>query len=91
VGGQAFTEALGKEFQLTGAQTERLKRNPTRGPSWRRYEAALAPVLATLSRQIEAALDAYRRDDPGARIERIVTLGGGFQLHGLLRYLRVGR
>jgi hypothetical protein len=41
--------------------------------------------------RVAAALDAFAKDYPGKRIERILTVGGGMQMHGLLRYLRTGR
>ena len=91
VGGHTFSRALVREFHLTLQQAEEWKRDPSRVDRWSRWESALSSVFESLSKEFKAALGAFAKDYPGEKIERILAVGGGMQMHGLLRYLRTGR
>ena len=91
VGGHTFSRALVREFHLTLQQAEEWKRDPSRVERWSQWESALGSVRESFSNEFTAALDAFAKDYPGERIERILTVGGGMQMHGLLRHLRTGR
>lgn len=91
VGGHTFSRAIVREFQLTLGQAEDWKQDPSRVDRWSRWESVLSSVFESFSKEFTAALDAFAKDFPGERIERIVTVGGGMEMHGLLRYLRTGR
>ena len=91
VGGHTFSRALLREFQLTLQQADEWKRDPARADRWSRWESALGAVFDSFSKELSTALDAFAKDYPGEKIERILLTGGGTQIHGLLRYLRTGR
>ena len=91
VGGHTFSRAIVREFHLTLQQAEDWKRDLSRVDRWSRWESVLSSVFASFSKELTAALNAFAKDYPCERIERIVTVGGGMEMHGLLRYLRTGR
>jgi Tfp pilus assembly PilM family ATPase len=90
-GGHGITRALAKHFNLTLAQAEEIKHNPALAPSVHQFYAAIEPVLQGLLKEIEFCLTALEKAEPHEPITRMIGLGGGFQLHGLLGYLRTGR
>ncbi|MBI3463167.1 MAG: pilus assembly protein PilM [Planctomycetes bacterium] len=87
LGGDHFTRALAKEFQLTFSGAEQLKRSLGQVEYAPGVFEAMGPVLKDLVRQIEDSIayfsDVYR----DARITRIVCLGNAFRLAGLLQFL----
>ena len=91
VGGHTFSRALVREFQLTLQQAEDWKRNPSRVDRWSQWESALRPVFESFSKELGAAVSAFAKDYPNERVERILVVGGGMQMHGMLRHLRTGR
>jgi type IV pilus assembly protein PilM len=91
LGGDHFTKALVREFQLTTGRAEELKRDPSKARSPSRMYKALEPVFEKLASEIRSLLDAHGRSYTEQHVERIVGCGGSFQLHGMLRYLRTGR
>ena len=90
LGGEQFTRALVRDFKLTAAQAESLKRDPAGAESLHRMYHALAPALEALLADARSMLDAFVASHRTQRIERVLGCGGSFQLHGLLRYLRSG-
>jgi len=90
LGGEQFTRGLVREFQLTVAQAEALKRRPARAESLHRMYHALEPALESLAAEVRSMLDAFAAAHPTQPVERVLGCGGTLQLHGLLRYLRVG-
>jgi len=90
-GGHGVTRALARHFNLTLAEADEIKRNPALAPSVHQFYAAIEPVLQGLVKEIEFCLNALEKADSHEPITRMIGLGGGFQLHGLLGYLRTGR
>jgi hypothetical protein len=70
---------------------DEIKHNPALAPSVHQFYAAIEPVLQGLVKEIEFCLAALQKAEPHEPITRMIGLGGGFQLHGLLGYLRTGR
>jgi type IV pilus assembly protein PilM len=91
LGGHTFTKALVREFNLTVVQAEELKRNPAKARRISRLYEIWEPIFDDLIKEIQTATQSYRQVYENRSIERIVAVGGGLQLHGLLRYLRVGK
>ncbi len=91
VAGQTFTRALVKEFNLSIAQAEQRKRAPEALGRLSDLYGVLGPVLEELLKETREALAAYAQAQPDRPLRHVVGLGGGFSLHGLLRYLRCGR
>jgi Tfp pilus assembly PilM family ATPase len=45
------------------------------------------PVIQDLVCEIKTGLEAFEQTHPGRRVQRVLVLGGGCRLHGLLRCL----
>jgi type IV pilus assembly protein PilM len=91
VAAQTFARALVKEFNLSIAQAEQWKRSPESSDRFGDFCEALAPVFDDLLDEVRQALAAHSAARPNERIARVLGVGGGFALHGLLRCLRSGR
>jgi len=91
VAGQSFTRALVKEFNLSIAQAEQRKRSPESVECFGDYYEALSPVFDDLLKEVRQSLSAYAEAQPDRSVHRLLGLGGGFSLHGLLRCFRSGR
>ena len=89
--GQTFTRALVKEFNLSLAQAEQRKRAPESPGRLSDLFEVLGPVFEELLKETQEALAGYAQAQPDRPLRQVVGLGGGFSLHGLLRYLRCGR
>ena len=91
VAGRSFTRALVKEFNLSVAQAEQLKRAPESDQRLGQVEQALAPAFDDLLREVRQSLAVYAQAEPDRPVGQLFGLGGGFALHGMFRYLRCGR
>lgn len=91
LGGENFTQALLKHFQLTREQGEELKRNPAKARRYSLYCATQEPLFLQLVSEIERSLSSYGRLNSVDPVSRLYGLGGAFQTHGLLRFLRWGK
>ncbi len=93
LGGNAFTQALVRQFHLTWQQAELLKRQPARAELLSRWDQALQAEMAAWGTQLRQTIEmfhaAHRAES--LRVTGVHCLGGGAALHGLLRYLRNGR
>lgn len=86
-GGDAFTAALVKQFQLTYDQAELLKRSPAKAHRYYQFREAIEPLLVQFVSEIDRSLASFRKLHGGVELERLDVLGGGCSLHGLLRQL----
>jgi Tfp pilus assembly PilM family ATPase len=91
IAGQSFTRALVKDFNLTIAQAEQLKRAPESAKNLGKVYEALSPGLAEFLTEAQETLAAYAQAEPDCPIQQVLGVGGGFSLHGLFRHLRCGR
>jgi type IV pilus assembly protein PilM len=91
IGGYSFTKALVREFRLAVGQAEQLKRNPMTADRASELHEAFRPVFENIVKEIDHAFTFFAKSERERPIRRILAVGGGFQLHGLLRYLRTGR
>ena len=91
MGGESFTQSLIRHFQLTREQAEELKRNPAKARRYSLYCATQEPLFVQLVNEVERSLASYGRYNSAQPVERIYGVGGAFQTHGLLRYLRWGK
>ncbi len=91
VAGHSFTRALVKEFKLSVAQAEQRKRSPELSERFSDLYEAMSPVFEDLLNELRQSLAAYCAAQPDRPIQRILGVGGGFSLHGLLRWLWHGR
>jgi type IV pilus assembly protein PilM len=90
-GGGSFTRELVKQLKLTHDQAEQLQHEPAKARRYSQLEAAMQPLLVQLAGEIERSLASYSRVYSDHPVRQIYGLGGGFQVHGLLRFLRTGK
>lgn len=91
VGGLAFTRALAREFKLSLADAERLKRDPRSLELLSQFHETLQSTLEDVVRDMKKGLDSLAREDKQLRVCRLLAVGGGMRLHGLWRHLLYGR
>lgn len=88
MGGNAFTKAIADTFKLSFEKAEKLKRTAPMSKYARQILQAMKPVFADLAAEIQRSLGFYSSAHPNAKIARIVALGGGTKMRGLLQYLQ---
>src|SRR5687767_11055260 len=88
IGGNNFTETLGKNFKLSFQKAEELKRNAATSKYAKQIFQAMRPVFADLVSEIQRSMGFYASVHREARIQRIVALGSTFNLPGLQKYLQ---
>ena len=91
VGSSHFTRAIVKQFAITTAQAEILKRKPTAAREMNRLYDALQPVFTDFITELQRSIEAFQQTDRTKQIARMFVLGGGIHLHGLLKALWLGR
>jgi type IV pilus assembly protein PilM len=91
LGSQSLTKVLVRELQLTAAQAEQIKRAPAAAESLHVALPAMNSVFEEFVKEIQEALELFQKQYRHKRVSRLLGVGGGFQIHGLFRYLRVGR
>jgi type IV pilus assembly protein PilM len=87
IGGNNFTDALTKAFKVPHAKAEELKRDAQGSKYARQIFQAMRPVFADLVAEIQRSVGFYGTVNKDARIVKIITLGGTFQLPALGKYL----
>lgn len=90
-GAHNLTKALVREFRSTVAQAEQLQRNPITADALDPVLTTMNAVFEDLAKEIQAAMALFNKAHRHKHVERVYGIGGGFQTHGLLRYLRLGR
>lgn len=90
-GSDRFTRAIAQELQLSYSDAEALKRTPDKAASYHELYQVLEPLFREFSEELGRTLENFSRTHALHRITRLMVLGGGMQLHGLLRHLRVGK
>ena len=88
-GGEHFTDAAAKQLHLTKDQAEQVKIEPTGVRRLSELYGAFDPMFARLHDDIQRSLESYTKET-GRTVSRIFGIGGGFRLHGMLKYLRNG-
>ncbi len=88
IGGNAFTKAIADTFRLNFEKAEKLKRTAPVSKYARQIFQAMRPVFTDLASEIQRSLGFYNSSNPNTKIVRIVALGGGTKLRGLLKYLQ---
>ena len=88
VGGNAFTEALSKQFKLNFVKAEELKRNAATSKYARQILQTLRPVFDDLVGEIQRSIGFYASGHRDSRIKNIVAMGSTFRLPQLQKYLQ---
>ncbi len=88
MGGNAFTRAIADTFKLNFEKAEKLKRTAPMSKYARQVFQAMKPVFTDLASEIQRSLGFYSSSNPNTKLSRIIALGGGTKMRGLLKYLR---
>ena len=87
IGGNTFTKAIADTFRLNFEKAEKLKRTAPVSKYARQILQAMRPVFTDLASEVQRSLGFYNSSNPNTKIVRIVALGGGTKLRGILKYL----
>jgi len=88
MGGNAFTRAIAEAFKLNFEKAEKLKRTAPMSKYARQILQAMKPVFTDLSSEIQRSLGFYSTSNPNTKLSRVIALGGGTKMRGLLKYLQ---
>jgi type IV pilus assembly protein PilM len=88
IGGNAFTRAIADTFKLSFEKAEKLKRTAPVSKYARQIFQAMRPVFTDLASEVQRSLNFYNSSEPNTKIVRVIGLGGGTKLRGLLKYLQ---
>ena len=87
MGGNAFTQAIADAFKLNSEKAEKLKRTAPVSKYARQIFQAMRPVFVDWTGEVQRSLGFYTSSNPDVKIARVVAMGGGTKLRGLLKYL----
>ena len=88
IGGNAFTKAIADTFKLNFEKAEKLKRTAPVSKYARQILQAMRPVFTDIVSEVQRSLGFYNSSNPNTKIVKVVALGGGTKLRGLLKYLQ---
>ncbi len=87
LGGNHFTRALTKDFKLTFAKAEHLKRNAIKSPELKKILTSLKTVLNDFVGEVQRSLGYFTNTHRDAAVRYMVGLGNAFRLPGLQKFL----
>jgi type IV pilus assembly protein PilM len=88
MGGNAFTQAIAETFKLSFEKAEKLKRTAPVSKYARQIFQAMRPVFTDWAGEVQRSLGFYSSSNPDVKLARVVGMGGGTRLRGLLKYLQ---
>jgi len=88
IGGNAFTRAIADTFKLSFEKAEKLKRTAPMSKYARQIFQAMRPVFTDIASEVQRSLGFYKSSNPNTKLTRIIALGGGTKMRGLLKYLQ---
>jgi type IV pilus assembly protein PilM len=88
MGGNNFTAAIADAFKLNFEKAEKLKRTAPMSKYARQILQAMKPVFTDLASEIQRSLGFYSSSSPNSKLSKIIALGGGTKMQGLLKYLQ---
>ena len=88
MGGNAFTKAIANAFKLNFHKAEKLKRTAPMSKYARQIFHAMRPVYSDLASEIQRSLNFYSSSNADTKLTKVVALGGGTRMRGLLKYLQ---
>ena len=88
MGGNSFTKAISDTFKLNFEKSEKLKRNATTSKYARQILQAMKPVFTEFASEIQRSIGFYSSSNPNTTLTKIVAMGGGTKMRGLLKYLQ---
>ncbi len=87
MGGNAFTQAIAETFRLSPEKAEKLKRTAPVSRYARQIFQAMRPVFTDWAAEVQRSLGFYTSSNPDVKLTRVIAMGGGTRLRGLLKYL----
>jgi hypothetical protein len=87
MGGNAFTQAIAETFRLSPEKAEKLKRTAPVSRYARQIFQAMRPVFTDWASEVQRSLGFYTSSNPDVKLTRVIAMGGGTRLRGLLKYL----
>ena len=88
LGGNNFTQAIADTFKLNFNKAEKLKRTAPMSKYARQIFQAMRPVFTDLASEVQRSLGFYNSANPNMKVKKIIAMGGGARLRGLLKYLQ---
>jgi type IV pilus assembly protein PilM len=88
MGGNAFTKAIADTFKLNFEKAEKLKRTAPMSKYARQILQAMKPVFTDLASEIQRSLGFYTSSHSNVKLTRVIAMGGGTKMRGLLQYLQ---
>jgi type IV pilus assembly protein PilM len=88
IGGNTFTKAIADAFKLNFEKAEKLKRTAPVSKYARQILQAMKPVFTDLVSEVQRSLGFYNSSNPNAKFVKVIAMGGGTKLRGLLKYLQ---
>ncbi|HPS54491.1 MAG TPA: type IV pilus assembly protein PilM, partial [Sedimentisphaerales bacterium] len=88
MGGNAFTRAIADAFKLNFTKAEKLKRTAAMSKYARQIFQAMKPVFTDFASEIQRSLGFYSSSNPNTSFTKLVAIGGGIKMRGLLKYLQ---
>jgi len=88
MGGNTFTQAIAETFKLSFEKAEKLKRTAPVSKYARQIFQAMRPVFTDWASEVQRSLGFYTNSNPDVKLTRVVALGGGTKLRGLIKYLQ---
>jgi type IV pilus assembly protein PilM len=88
MGGNAFTNAIAETFKLSFEKAEKLKRTAPVSKYARQIFQAMRPVFTDWSGEVQRSLGFYTSSNPDVKLTRVIAVGGGTKLRGLVKYLQ---
>lgn len=87
MGGNAFTRAIADAFKISFDKAEKLKRTAAMSKYARQIFQAMRPVFSDLASEIQRSLGFYSSSHSDTKLSKVIALGGGTKMRGLLKYL----
>jgi type IV pilus assembly protein PilM len=88
IGGNNFTKAIANTFRLNFEKAEKLKRTAAMSKYARQIFQAMKPVFSDLTSELQRSLGFYNSANPNTKVTKIIAMGGGSKLRGLLQYMQ---
>jgi type IV pilus assembly protein PilM len=88
MGGNTFTKAIADTFKLNFEKAEKLKRTAPMSKYARQILQAMKPVFTDLASEIQRSLGFYTSSHSNVKLTRVIAMGGGTKMRGLLQYLQ---
>jgi type IV pilus assembly protein PilM len=82
IGGNAYTEAVQREFNLTFERAEATKRGMAGDERADEVDAVLRAVSDNVLLEIQKTFDFYRSTAASDRLDRVMLCGGAARVHG---------